>query len=244
LNDALPLVSTEFAIVFSADDVMVPSLVEEALAAIDRLPHDYAAIAFPHLFGDANGEVVRDERGEPRVQGLPDGVEAARPGDLLPMLLLANRFAGIALFRTSILRNLGYDEDLQIEDWDLWCRLASGYRIGVVEQPLFVYRNTPDSLDKRLRSSGQRAVEAAKLRAKFIGQSSAIDDAVAERTQLELHVLIVAGRRASAQEVLRLLRAAGLPERFVRERLLLRLPTWLVRRGVRAASALRRNLRR
>jgi cellulose synthase/poly-beta-1,6-N-acetylglucosamine synthase-like glycosyltransferase len=244
LNEALRLVSTDFTIVFSADDLMLPTLVEDALAAIDRLPHEYAAIAFPHLVGDAQARLVRDEHGEPKVEHLPDDVEAAQPGTLLPLLLVANRFPGIALFRTEVLRTLGYDETLRTEDWDLWCRLAAAYRIGVVGWPLFVYRDTPDSLNKRLRLSGQLAVDGAALRAKFVGQSTPIDSAVTERTRMELHILLVGGHREAARDVLRRLRAAGLNERFARERMLLCLPTWVVRRAAGSAQGVRRLGRR
>lgn len=240
LNEAVQMVSTEFIIVFGADDVMLPSLVEDALAAIDRLSEEYAAVAFNHLVGDAEARIVSDERGEPKVVRADGDVEAAQPGELLPLLVVANRFASIALYRTEVVRTLGYDESLQMEDWYMWCRIAAGYRIGLVTWPLFVYRNTPDSLDKRLRVSGERQVEGAALRARYVGRTAAIDAAVTERTRVELHVLIAAGHREPALEVLRLLRAGGLDEKFRRERFLLRLPRWLIRLAVTNPRFVRR----
>lgn len=229
LNEALQLVTTEFTIIFGADDVMLPHLVEDALRTIDRLAVHYAAVALIAIVGDADGVAEIDADGELRTFDSPKDVESAQPGELLPWLLVANRFASSALFRTEAVRRPGFDEALDIEDWDMWCQIASAYRIGTVSRPTYIYRNTPGSLDKRLKSSGRWYVNAAMLRAKWTRKSPEIDAAIAARTRTDLHILLAAERRAEAADVLRLLSDAGLSHRFHSERFMLRAPTWLLR---------------
>lgn len=244
LNQGLKYVSTEYTIVFAADDIMLPDLIDEALKTIARLGPDGVAAALPHYAGDGDGNPRLDERGAAIAVVPPTGVELVEPPGLLPLLLVGNRFAGVGIFRTDVIEGLGYDESLRMEDWDMWCRLAAAHRIGVADKPLFVYRNTPLSLDKLLKQSGQRYVTGASIRAKFVGDGGPIDAAVIARTRVELNILITAGLRSEASEVLRILQGAGLPEAFRRQRLMLLLPT----RGVRAAAAVpqltRRLLRR
>jgi glycosyltransferase involved in cell wall biosynthesis len=244
LNEGLASVETELTIVFGADDVMLPDLVEVTVATIDRLSPAVAAVAFPYMIGDEWGQPTRDDRGALRVEMPPASLVGVEPPGLLPALASVNRFAASALLRTSVLRSLGWDESLEIEDWRLWCRLATAHRIGVTDRAVFVYRDTPGSLDKRLRRSGKRLVESARIRAALVGDGGPIDAAVAARTRLELNILLSNGHRAQAYEVLEVLAAAGIPDRFRVQRALLRLPSWIGRRVTALPQRLRRLVRR
>lgn len=224
LNAALVLVNTPYTIIFAADDVMLPRLVEVALAAIERHDHDVAAVAFPHVVGDDMAQPVLDEDGRPVVYAASPELAHAETSTVLETVLEANRFAGVALFRTEVIRSLGYDEELSIEDWDMWARIVARWRVVVASEPMFVYRNTADSLDKRLRRTGRRYVDAARLRAKFVGSSPSIDRMVVRRTKVDLHLLLSRGQKAETRAVLAVLRTAGLSEPFRRERLALLLP--------------------
>lgn len=244
LNQGLTYVSTEFTIVFAADDIMLPDLVQDALETIARLGPNGVAAALPHYAGDADGNQRLDEHGAAIAVVPPAGVELVEPPGLLPLLLVGNRFAGVGIFRTKVIVGLGYDESLKMEDWDMWCRLAAAHRIGVAEKPLFLYRNTPSSLDKLLKQSGQRYVTGASIRAKFVGDGGPIDAAVIARTRVELNILITAGLRSEAAQVLRTLEGAGLPAAFRRQRLMMLFPTRVLRTAAAVPQLTRRLLRR
>lgn len=230
LNEGLEQIDTELAIVFGADDVMLPQLVATAVATLDRHGAGYAAVAFPYVVGDEHGRPTTDVHGDVRVERPPDHLIDVEPPGLLPVLASVNRLSGLFLARTSVLRSLGYDESLEIEDWDMWCRLARAHRIAVADRPMFVYRNTPGSLDKRLRESGKRLVDSAHIRAKLVGDRGPIDAAIAARTRIELNILLRNRHGARAREVLEILAAAGLPDRFLVQRALLHLPVsrWII----------------
>lgn len=240
LNEGVAAVSTEFTVVFAADDVMLPNLMADALAAIDRSSERCAAVAFAHYAGTAEAEIRSGPDGSPEVRRPPAGADGLEPPGLLPLQLVANHLAGVALFRTDVLRGLGYDERSHIEDWDMWCRIVAAHPIAVADEPVFIYRDSPMSLDKRLKQSGQRSVAGAAVRAKFCGDGGPIDDAILRRTKMELHVLIAAGLRREARTVMRLLAEGGLRARFPVERAVMAVPTPVVRCLARLAQRARR----
>lgn len=60
----------------------------------------------------------------------------------LDKLLLYNRIAGGAvMLKSDVYEEVGYyDENLKIEDWDMWLRISNKFDIGYVDEPLFYYR--------------------------------------------------------------------------------------------------------
>lgn len=63
-------------------------------------------------------------------------------GEILEDLLRYNFIkAPSVMLRMDVLDEVGlYDENLLIEDWDLWIRIAEKYPIGLIRNPLIYYR--------------------------------------------------------------------------------------------------------
>lgn len=59
-----------------------------------------------------------------------------------------------ALMKRSVFEKVGYyDEDLRIEDWDMWIRIAQHYPIGFQNQELVYYRRHSESFAAGLKET-------------------------------------------------------------------------------------------
>jgi GalNAc5-diNAcBac-PP-undecaprenol beta-1,3-glucosyltransferase len=86
------------------------------------LPANFDAVA---CIADVNGKTLRVHRGSTIT------LNDLRRGSFAPSGLMA---------KTSVLRKVMFDESLsQGEDWDAFIRIAQGYSIGWVAEPLLIY---------------------------------------------------------------------------------------------------------
>jgi len=82
--------------------------------------------------------------------GDSDNYWESKPTGLLKDFLIANQINCASLFKREIWeRTGGYDEEMLdgYEDWDFWTRaIALGYKISMVNEPLFFYRKHGTSM--------------------------------------------------------------------------------------------------
>ncbi len=135
----------EYLLVFSADDMLEPTYLEETAGFLDA--HlEYAAVStWLRYTGAAKG--IR--KYDPEKTGLP-------------AMLLQNNFCGSALIRKEIWDQLGgyaTDPSQKVhQDYELWLRvLERGEKLGVIEKPLFRYRIRRTSASHKLDSRVEEA---------------------------------------------------------------------------------------
>jgi glycosyltransferase involved in cell wall biosynthesis len=89
--------------------------------------------------GLIDGKILSSRHGEEAV-----GLDALRRG---------NKWGSCTLLaRADVMRDVMFDESLRVgEDWDAFIRIAQKYRIGHVDEPLFIYHQT--------EATGSRACE-------------------------------------------------------------------------------------
>jgi len=138
-NAALEVVRGDFVANLDADDVFLP----EHLEALGDL-----AMAHPGLdilATDAWFEVGGRRQG--RFNGLNGFPGADQRAGILRLCFVLSP----AVRREQALAVGGFDESLACaEDWDCWVRLVlAGSRVGLVDEPLYVYRLRDDSLTAR-----------------------------------------------------------------------------------------------
>lgn len=140
-----------------------------------------------------------------------------------------NIFIACIIRREAILAVGGFDESLSAaEDLDLWIRiLESGWRAGLVAEPLVLYLRRPGSLSSstlKLRQAATLMYEKAAIR--LAGRpEQALAAMMADRTReeagwIEGEDLVIAGRTAAG---LRVLREARAERRSPKWRLMMRL---------------------
>jgi glycosyltransferase involved in cell wall biosynthesis len=78
----------------------------------------------------------------------------------LQRLMLGNFIDACALIRKSVIEEVGLYDNMKImgyEDWDLWLRIGfKGYRFYYIDEPLFDYRVTKDSMMKSLNRNVEK----------------------------------------------------------------------------------------
>ncbi len=87
----------------------------------------------------------------------PDGAqqvgELTPPDRLWPILRYANQItpSTVVMSRDAFLRAGRFDEELKAcEDWDLWFRLGRQSEMVAVDEPVTLYRLTPNSLSTKI----------------------------------------------------------------------------------------------
>jgi glycosyltransferase involved in cell wall biosynthesis len=142
-NAGVQASSAEFAVFLDADDVFLPERLE-ALAELASARPDLDVLTTDALL-EVDGSVVRH---------CYDASWEFEVDDQRMAILERNFVFGLAAVRRSrFLAAGGFDESLRFAtDWDLWLRLIlDGSRVGLVAEPLAVYRLHATSL------SAQRA---------------------------------------------------------------------------------------
>jgi glycosyltransferase involved in cell wall biosynthesis len=142
LNAALAHVRTPFYAYIAGDDVMRPDRIERQLAVLADRP-DLAFVYSDAQVIDAEGaQIDASFVGRHRPDGVDDSFEALLVGNWIP--------APSVMVRTAAAREVGaYDEDVFLEDYGMWLRLASSYAFTHVDDTLVSWRELPTSLGAR-----------------------------------------------------------------------------------------------
>jgi glycosyltransferase involved in cell wall biosynthesis len=132
--------------VLHSDDLVLPGFYEAYDRVIDR--HACAMVA-------GRGYVVDDDE---QVLGVSPDIEADDGLLLQPLTTIARdhpfHFAAVVVARETYEQLGGFDPDLvHANDWEMWTRIAAFGLVGVVDEPLALYRRHDDSDTTRLRRS-------------------------------------------------------------------------------------------
>lgn len=135
LNLGLELSNGEYFQGFSCDDVMNKNKIIEEVERFLHLNEDFACVYSDYVKIDEHG----------RVKSLVklEEVQSAISGDLINIFARSAFInAAAILLRTRIVKKLGgYNEDLIVEDYYLFTKLASnGYLFSYIRTPLVKYR--------------------------------------------------------------------------------------------------------
>ena len=149
-NDGIARVSGEFVCVYHADDVYLPTIVEREVEFL-RANADAGAVFAADIFIDGDGR----ELGR---LVLPSEVRGGRPlayREIVNALLkYKNPFLRCpsAMVRASVYGAVGGyrdDEFKNTSDLEMWLRISRRYTIGILEEPLYLYRRGHGSSSER-----------------------------------------------------------------------------------------------
>ncbi len=134
VNELIGLSSGDYYTIFASDDVMLPNRLERQVSFLDSNP----GFAMCH-----SGCEWIDEKGE----FIKTDCKINPTGYVFPELLKGDFIiAPSVMIRKSVLEDVGkYDESLQIEDYDMFLRIAHKYPIGYLNEVLVQYRQHPDN---------------------------------------------------------------------------------------------------
>jgi glycosyltransferase involved in cell wall biosynthesis len=218
LNELLAAAEGELVLPIASDDFLLPGGISTLVEALEAKPSANA------VFGDC---VVVDETGEIIHGSSLFGYRTANRSRLMHRLtdeLITNWvLAGPALiYRRDPIRSIGgYDEDLFVEDWDFYLRLARRNWLVFIDRKVAAYRlhgrnehlNTA-TLTRRAREQRRVALSAARAfgpRRRLLLRMMALSYAaplVGLRNRTPLNVVRF-GLRSSVRLLARLLAGIG-----------------------------------
>ncbi|MGV8828586.1 MAG: glycosyltransferase family 2 protein [Breznakibacter sp.] len=138
LNEALELVQGDYYQAIACDDVLMKNKIQCQVSEFEKLGGEYALV-----YSDLNtinekselfGERVFFERGWIDEQDIPRGDVFY---ELSKLCFIA---APTVLLRTAVVKEFGYNENLYFEDWELWLKISSKYKVAVINNVLVYYR--------------------------------------------------------------------------------------------------------
>lgn len=149
LNKALKLSSGKYICIFASDDVLQPQKVESQVAFFE-LQQEQTAL----VYSDAS---IINQEGQTTHPSFIEHIgrrKKAPSGDVFHELIKLNFIpTPAAMIRKNVLTELGgFNEQLPIEDYDLWLRIAELYDIQFLDDNLVLYREHDSNNIKKLKN--------------------------------------------------------------------------------------------
>jgi glycosyltransferase involved in cell wall biosynthesis len=140
LNQALNIAKGKYFFHIGSDDKILPNKISLQVDCMEQNPD----------FGLCYGKMVElhESTGELREQK----VRKIRSGWIFDELLKHDFIPLITHFakRDVLLELGGYDENLWLEDWDMWLRIAEKYQIGYINEFLGIWRLHENNNSKKI----------------------------------------------------------------------------------------------
>lgn len=136
LNEGIMLSKGKYLCVCASDDIYILNKIEKQVAFMEQ-NSDYAM---------SYGKIIEfDENTEIKIE-----IKNPRSGFIFDSLLFGNFIPAVSqITRKEIFEDIGvFDENLYIEDWDMWLRIAEKYKIGFIDEYLAYYRIHETNISK------------------------------------------------------------------------------------------------
>jgi alpha-1,3-rhamnosyltransferase len=128
LNEGIRLSSGEFVCLLASDDLYLEAKIEKQVEFLNH--HPEISMCFTNAI-EINDEGIDSNK----IFEIPDEINFYQ-------LLLRNPIvASSVMIRASTFDNVGlFDEKLKVEDWDMWLRILSKFKINGIPEELTKYR--------------------------------------------------------------------------------------------------------
>lgn len=176
LNESLDLASGKYYKVIACDDMLLPEFIATMVNRFELLSDDYAMIYSDVLTINDQSEVFGQtpfaERGWDSEDKIPSG-------KLFDQLAGWCFIPAVGTFmRTKYLKEIKFDENLMIEDWDMWLQIARRFQIKGVAIAMAKYRIHSESM-YQIQSPAYQDAELRIVK-KHMGFSNVADKKIKE----------------------------------------------------------------
>lgn len=155
LNKGIRMANGEFIAFLASDDMYLPNLIEECVNVLSNEKPNVCAVYTDGFIIDGNGRKICKHS---------EKFKIPLSKNVYKELLLRNWIGAVGvLYRKSSLIKCGlFDEDIEIEDYDLFLRLTKIFQIKYIPKLLFLYRRHGLNYSK----DEKRVADQTKLLAK------------------------------------------------------------------------------
>lgn len=176
LNETLDLAKGKYYKAIACDDVLLPHFICTMVERFEQLPNDYALIYSDVQTINEHSEVFGTT---PFTERGWDTEEKVPSGKLFDQLAGWCFIPAVGTFlRTSVLKELRFDEQLMVEDWDMWLQISRKYKIKGIVPAMGKYRIHSASMYQQ-KSPAYRDHELRTLE-KHLGYSKVADERINE----------------------------------------------------------------
>ena len=181
LNQGMDHVTSDFVLTLYGDDWLEPDRIAIQAPLLAASPPDVCMVVGSMREVDRYGETIVDHDYSERVEPLVH----ADPDERILRLVTANTIPSPAvMLRAAAVREVGgYDETLTFDDYDMWMRLLSTRTLRYHPDIVVNYRLLASSLSRSKERFGDFLLSEARMVAKHIGRTPAIDAAIAARLE-------------------------------------------------------------
>lgn len=165
--------------ILGADDILLPSKIEEQVAVFKQEDESLAVVYSDVIVINERSEVIQESYFK-RI-----GLEELPQGIIFKPLLEQNFIPALSvLIRTSVVKNAGgYDETLAFEDWDMWLCLAQKFRFHGMTNRTAKYRIHAKSMMQNEANVIRLNRSYIAMYKKYIGKNHAVDPLVLKKIQ-------------------------------------------------------------
>ncbi len=134
-NQHYRMFDTKYVLVFCSDDKLAPNFLEKTVAFLEKNPKYGAVSTDMYYYMDSfEGEPFSTFHFDEKKMGLPE-------------MLSECHCLGSSLMRNKALKEIDLGGFQRYQDWDRWVSmLEKGWKIGLIPEPLFMYRLHDKSL--------------------------------------------------------------------------------------------------
>jgi len=188
-NKALKLARGKYIIDFATDDLMLPDMVEQMVAAFEEHPDTYGVLFSDAVYVNAEGKFLKQhfKAGD----HIPDGDVYK---DVVQRYFIA---PPAVMMRKSMLEALGgYDETLTYEDFDLWIRASRSFYFRFLNRVTVKKRVHASALSNSfyLKTSGlQESTCRVCEKIRWLNKNDAEHRALQTRIRYEMKVACLTG---------------------------------------------------
>lgn len=146
------ILENKYIFIFCADDIIKETFIEECVTFLESHP-EYGAVSTNTLYFQDKTKPYPGDTWDPERLTIPH-------------LLAGNNFLGSAMMRKKAVDSMDRSGGFtRYQDWDRWVSmLEDGWKLGIIEKPLFLYRQHPQSLSHRAKIEDEIKVREQMLK--------------------------------------------------------------------------------
>jgi glycosyltransferase involved in cell wall biosynthesis len=161
-NAGLKLVTGDFVIDFSTDDVMMPDRIEKQIEFFQKQNEKTGVVFTDAIYINKNGTLVKNHYdylfGKKLIDHIPNG-EVFR--DVLTTYFISSP---TMMVRKEVMVGLhGYDENLAYEDFDFWVRASRDFQFAFLNETTTKVRILSGSMSTRQYRKGDKQLHSTFL---------------------------------------------------------------------------------